>query len=169
MARRRLLGLSILAFLGVATPMACGGGTTTTGCGDGCETGKVCVDGQCVAAPTGGAGGMTGSGGASTTATGTGGGGINIDGGPTCAAALQCGNVCCDEGQFCALGTTCAVDQGTCTTNDECGFDSYCNNGACIPYGLPGGLDHDPSCRDQDQHRRHPPRGPVRLDRAARG
>src|SRR5690349_15086988 len=109
MARSRLLGLSILAFLAVATPAACGGGSsTTTSCSDGCDPGKVCRDGRCVDG-AGGAGGATST---STSGAGTG-GGIDIDGGPTCPAAQQCGSACCDTGLFCALGTACAVDQGT--------------------------------------------------------
>jgi hypothetical protein len=145
MARSRLHGLSILAFLAVATPSACGGGSSTTSCGDGCDPGKVCRDGLCVA----GTGGAGGAGGAPSASTGGGGmgGGIDIDGGPTCPPAQQCGSACCDTGLFCALGTTCAVDQGPCTSNDACGFDSYCDNGVCIPYGIPGGLDHDPTCK----------------------
>jgi hypothetical protein len=148
MSRTRLYGLSLLVFLGAAAPAACGGGGSTTTCAEACAAGKVCRDGQCVAGGTGGggAGGGTTTG-TSTTGTGAGGGGITIDGGPTCAAAQQCGTLCCDDGLFCALGQACAVDQGTCASNDACGFDSYCENGACVPYGLPGGLDHDPTCK----------------------
>ena len=144
MARTRFFGVLILASLAAAAPAACGGGTTTTGCAEGCDAGKVCVDGKCVVEGTGGTGGVTGTGG---TSTGTGGDNTFIDGGPTCPAAQQCGAVCCDTGQFCALGTDCAVDQGPCVTNDDCGFDSYCDSGACVPYGVPGGQDHDPTCK----------------------
>src|SRR3954463_8893862 len=100
MARSRLHGLSILVFLAVAAPAACGGGSsTTTSCGDGCDPGKVCRDGQCVD----GGGGAGAAGSATSASTGAGmGGGLDIDGGPTCPAAQQCGSACCDTGLFCA-------------------------------------------------------------------
>jgi len=54
---------------------------------------------------------------------------------------------CCEvDLEFCALATTCAPDQGPCVSNDDCWFDSYCLAGACIPYGVPPGHDHDPDC-----------------------
>lgn len=143
MVRGRLFGFFIAACLITTVPLACGGGGSQS-CGDGCDSGKVCREGRCVSEGTGGA---TNTGGTST-GTGTGGEIIIIDdGGTSCAAAQQCGSVCCPEGQFCALGQKCAVDQGPCTSNDQCGFDSYCDSGACIPYGIVGGQDHDPSCK----------------------
>ena len=67
-------------------------------------------------------------------------------GGNDCPTAQTCQATCCAEGQFCALGTLCAVDQGTCSGADDCGFDSYCEGGACIPYGLPPEHDRDEKC-----------------------
>ena len=142
MLNHRLFGWIALSSLAVALPAACGSGTTEVSCGDGCEAGKVCRDGKCVD----GSGGAAGTGGGGTTSSGgTGGDDILLDAG--CPTAQQCGNTCCDTGQICALGLSCAVDQGACATNDDCGFDSYCEGGACVPYGLPAGHDHDPTCK----------------------
>lgn len=88
----------------------------------------------------GGNGGAGANGGADPS---TGGSGAGFD---TCPDAQECGAICCDTGEFCAFGTTCAIDQGPCTTNDDCGFDSYCEDGQCLPYGE-GGLDNDESCQ----------------------
>ena len=52
----------------------------------------------------------------------------------------------CKQGEFCALGAACAYDQGACTSSEQCGFDSYCEGGQCIPFGTPAGHDHDDSC-----------------------
>lgn len=80
---------------------------------------------------------------------GAGGGGTSFSGGgPSCPDALACADDCCIEDvEFCALDTQCAPDQGACTSNDDCWFDAYCLNGACIPYGVPPDVDHDPDCQ----------------------
>lgn len=87
--------------------------------------------------------GEGGSGGA-----GVGGSSISLStgGGAACPPARQCKDVCCDEGKFCALDESCAVEQAACTNNDECWFDSYCEGGVCIPYGVPPTKDRDDEC-----------------------
>jgi hypothetical protein len=40
------------------------------------------------------------------------------------------------------------VEQDPCQTSDDCWYDSYCDNGTCIPYGIPAGHDHDESCEN---------------------
>lgn len=81
---------------------------------------------------------------------GAGGGGIlDLDGGAdaACAADLRCGSVCCTAGETCGPDLTCVSAQAACTTGDDCWYDSYCDDGACVPYGTaPDGKDHDPSC-----------------------
>jgi hypothetical protein len=64
-----------------------------------------------------------------------------------CPPAQQCGQACCAQGEYCAKGLACAVDQGLCTTSDQCGFDSYCEAGMCVPFGVPAEHDHDESCK----------------------
>ena len=68
-------------------------------------------------------------------------------GGNDCPAVQQCQSKCCQDGQFCALGSQCAVDQGSCVGADDCGFDSYCLNAQCVPYGLPPEHDRDALCK----------------------
>lgn len=112
------------------------------GCGGDSDGGVAgnCLPGQCGTGGggTGGADGGSGTGG--TGATGA------TDGGD-CPAAQQCGATCCATGTFCALGIKCAPVQPPCTTNDDCWFDSYCENGECIPYGVPPSKTNDPSCK----------------------
>ena len=129
MKRRWPAALSVLALSGLVALEACGGSEETSA-GPGGSGGP------------GGAGSTGGAGGGSSS---SGGGAGGFD--PGCPAAVECAGVCCASGELCALGTTCAIDQGPCVTNDDCGFDSYCLAGECVPYGLPGGLGHDPSCK----------------------
>ncbi len=56
----------------------------------------------------------------------------------------------------CPVGFICKYEQclpnlGTCTTNDDCPGDSYCDkDGQCIPYGVPPEVINDPNCQKQD-------------------
>jgi len=105
----------------------CGPRSSAGDC-ESCDPGQICVDGQCV---DGSDGGLDGA--------------VFWDAGcPT----VMCGAVCCRQGEFCALGIACAVEQDPCTTSDDCWWDSYCENGECIPYGIPPGHDHDESCEN---------------------
>ena len=97
----------------------------------------MCKSGKCVSPGDSGVGGTGGDG-------GTGGG---LTDGSNCPTALQCGATCCASGEICALSTQCAPDQGPCTSNDECWFDSYCLNGQCVPYGVPKDKIKDDSCK----------------------
>ncbi|MBM4374498.1 MAG: hypothetical protein FJ095_05385 [Deltaproteobacteria bacterium] len=122
------LALGAIGLLLVSFGYACGSASESgpSGCGD---------------APCGeGGAGVGGSGvGGSTISFGSG-------GAAACPADRQCKDVCCEEGKFCALGTTCAVEQMPCTNNDGCWFDSYCEGGLCIPYGVPAAKDRDETC-----------------------
>lgn len=121
-AVRALLAVSLLL-------VACGPTNSAGECGS-CENGQVCVNGQCVDETDGG---------------------VNRDGDLWPDAGCpwaQCGPVCCRAGEFCALGEACAVEQDPCQTSDDCWYDSYCDNGTCIPYGIPAGHDHDESCEN---------------------
>jgi len=93
-----------------------------------------CSTGSC-----GDGGSGVGGGGGSTISLGSG-------GAAPCPAERQCKDVCCEEGKFCALGESCAVEQAACASNDDCWFDSYCDGGKCIPYGLPPTKDRDETC-----------------------
>ncbi len=113
---------------------SCGGdsdGEIAGDCGGKCTASQVCLAGQCVSSD-GGAG------------TGGGGGG---DGQTNCAPARDCPGECCASGEFCALATTCAPLQDPCATNDDCWFDSYCENSTCIPYGTPADKIKDDECK----------------------
>ncbi len=141
---RRFIAAVACLGAGLFLTQACGGGSdaaTAGGCGNGCPIGDVCSNGKCVAAGTGGSSGNDGGGGSSATGgfgavDGGGTGGFNADGG-NCPAAQQCGTGCCEASETCALGTTCAPTQGPCATADDCLYDSYCDNGTCVPYETP--------------------------------
>jgi hypothetical protein len=127
---RRALAWAILFGGGAWLATACGGedeGGTAGDCG-GCPPSSVCLNGTCV--PTGDSGL---------------GGGINTDAG--CPAEKACNGSCCPTGAFCAKNTKCAAEQDPCTTNDDCWFDSYCENGTCIPYEVPPEKTHDENCK----------------------
>jgi len=65
---------------------------------------------------------------------------------PGCAdAEVSCGASCCGAGEICRFDS-CVSDLGPCTTNDDCWGDSYCEEGRCVPYGVPAGYDHDDTC-----------------------
>ena len=134
----RWLRFAVLLSLSILVAAACGSSAETTpACSPACSDGLKCLAGVCI--PGGAGGGGTGGTGGDNT-----GGSIFTDGG--CPAAQVCADTCCDQGQSCALGQACAHAQPPCATNDDCLFDSYCDNGACIPYGLPKDHDHDPTC-----------------------
>lgn len=55
------------------------------------------------------------------------------------------GQVC--PGGFLCRYDTCVPNLGTCTGNDDCPGDSYCDdNGDCLPYGVPADVQNDPEC-----------------------
>jgi hypothetical protein len=90
---------------------------------------------------------------AATTSAGGAGGGVMGGGGSaaggaaTCGDEPACGGACCAADEVCALGQACAHAQKPCKTNDDCWFDSYCDQGTCLPYGVPKGHDDDASCK----------------------
>lgn len=127
---RGTVRFAALGLLAGGMVFACGGGESTPSSGAG-NTGG-----------TGGSGGNTGGSGMGGDAGS--GGDVFADAG--CPTAQICGDTCCPAGETCALGTTCAREQPPCTTNDDCLFDSYCDGGQCIPYGIPGAQNNDPSC-----------------------
>jgi hypothetical protein len=63
-----------------------------------------------------------------------------------CTVEFMCGARCCAAGQRCAAGT-CARDLGRCASDDECQSDSYCLEGACVPYGVPADRRSNPTCQ----------------------
>jgi hypothetical protein len=95
---------------------------------DDCAAGLYCLDGRCVAQPDA----------------------ATMDGGPTDAGSASdagpCGTAC-----RCRF-ETCVPDLGTCTTNDDCPGDSYCDTtlGECLPYGVPPDVTFDPECQRND-------------------
>lgn len=61
---------------------------------------------------------------------------------------IQCGDTCCRADEFCAYDTACAIIQDPCVSSDDCNYDSYCDEGTCIPYGIPEGRDYDEDCEN---------------------
>lgn len=55
------------------------------------------------------------------------------------------GCAACAEGDLC-IRETCVTPLGDCDGNGDCLEDSYCTEGACIPYGAPEGHDNDDTC-----------------------
>jgi hypothetical protein len=136
--KHSLFGALSFVCVSIVLASACGGddgGGVAGGCD--CSAGQVCQNGKCITPSDSGVGGGAG---AST------GGGGGIDGG-SCPSGVACAGACCSNGEFCALATQCAPDQGPCTTNDDCGFDSYCESGQCIPYGVPKTKINDETCK----------------------
>jgi len=93
----------------------------------------MCIDRECIPTPDGGLDGGRGDGGGFDAA---------------CPTERTCGSACCAADDRCAL-ETCIDDYGACTDSENCPGDTYCDTtlGFCIPYGLPGGLTTDPTCR----------------------
>ncbi len=119
-------------FLGAYLLAACGPSNSAGDCGE-CDPGQVCIDGQCVDATDG-----------SVTDSSP-----DVFVWPDAGCPhVQCGATCCRAGEFCALGEACAVEQDPCQTSDDCWYDSYCDNGTCIPYGIPAGHNNDESCEN---------------------
>jgi hypothetical protein len=131
---RPLLGLGLLTSLLAGCDCA-GPDRRCSGSSD-CDGTDVCVDGTCVPP---------------TDAPRSDAGPPPFDGGPIdagCPSAAVCGSSCCAAGDRCAL-STCIDDFGTCASTDDCPGDTYCDAslGFCVPYGLPGGLATDETCR----------------------
>jgi len=58
-----------------------------------------------------------------------------------------CGGICCEEDEECFYDTCISTSEG-CTSDDDCGNDSYCDPtvGYCIPYGTGPRGDTNPDC-----------------------
>src|SRR6478752_2076762 len=74
----------------------------------------------------------------------TGDGGNTADGGGASDAG-DC-NGGCAAPQVCRFDT-CIDPPPTCSTDDDCHDDSYCQNGECLPYGVGPRGPFDPSCK----------------------
>jgi hypothetical protein len=96
-----------------------------------CPAGRTCVDGRCTPIPdSGGSDSAVDAGGEDAT---------------TCPPERTCAAACCEGSDRCRLDR-CVPDLGSCTTSDDCWFDSYCLDGDCIPYGVPPEHTRDESC-----------------------
>ncbi|MFO0708386.1 MAG: VCBS repeat-containing protein [Sandaracinus sp.] len=71
---------------------------------------------------------------------------VTFDSPFVCPPERECGTECCNVGQRCYGGSMCLRDLGDCTTNDDCWDDSYCDGGACTPYGVPPTVTSDATC-----------------------
>jgi len=119
------------------------GGALVFACGDGGDASSSSSQGTGAGNTGGGNTGGGNTGGGNTGGDGSGGEFFPDAGCPTVA----CGATCCAPGEYCALGTTCAKEQPPCTTNDDCLFDSYCNAGQCVPFGVPEDHVIDDTCQ----------------------
>jgi hypothetical protein len=98
-----------------------------------CEAGETCIDSECRAPSDGG--GLDAR---------VDDGEVPVDS-PMCTT---CGSDCCVTGEVCVADTACGADHGACTTSDDCTGDDYCDPTLmrCVPWGVPPGVDHDPTC-----------------------
>ncbi len=130
-----LFSLLTTASLTAILLQACGGN------GD-CDT----AEGSCFDDVDGGGDGARTDG---TVVNPDGGGLINDDGSSPTPDGGGLGS--CDAG--CAKGAlckyeTCVPDLGSCTNNDGCPGDSYCDTDkTCVPYGVPPSKTNDPTCQ----------------------
>jgi hypothetical protein len=155
MRLRKTLGPATLA---VATLLAlclggCGGGSTvlqTCTTQAECPLGQLCIDGFC-RGPDGGGDVPDGESGGDGDGDGDADGDADADGADGdadsgCAPGeTPCSGTCCATDQRCRVDA-CFDDLGTCTTDDDCWSDSWCEAGVCIPYGVPPGHDNDDEC-----------------------
>ena len=87
-----------------------------------------------------------GGGGPPDFSTGGGGGDGGVDGSIG-------GPPACNDGGTCTTGLSCKYNYcvpnlGTCSTNDDCPGDSYCDtDSTCVPYGVPEDKNFDPNCQ----------------------
>jgi hypothetical protein len=105
-----------------------------------CPAGQDCVDGVC-RVPDGGPWGEDGAGGDGDGARDD----VGIEYDISCeGAGVPCEAVCCPAGEECRYGV--CVVPGECDGDEDCGDDSYCEDGACIPYGRGTRTDRNPEC-----------------------
>ena len=90
---------------------------------------------------------------------------IDGDTSPCGADESLCGAICCSATELCQAGVcipacggeicsygfncryeTCVPDLGSCEDNEGCPGDSYCDNGECLPYGVPADVINDTEC-----------------------
>lgn len=132
----------------------CGGGdgTSLTSCTTqaDCPDGTFCVGGFC--RPADGGGESSDEGGGDADADGPDGPGEGETGAEADAdvsacppGETPCGAGCCAADERCREGA-CLPDLGECATDDECWSDSWCEAGACVPYGVPAGHDRNEEC-----------------------
>lgn len=124
----------------------CGGGDTVgpipCGTTDDCPPGWICVGGICRTADGGPADGDTGADGDADAEGGGDGDGVGDVLCPGGGAA--CGASCCAAGEVCLWGI--CVVPGSCDGDEDCGDDSYCLEGACLPYGEGPRGEYNPDC-----------------------
>ncbi|MDI7268232.1 MAG: VCBS repeat-containing protein, partial [Myxococcota bacterium] len=60
------------------------------------------------------------------------------------AGGVACGALCCDPGEECRFDV--CVVPAACDGDEDCGSDTYCHEGACIPYGVGPRTDRNPEC-----------------------
>lgn len=146
---------SRVAFAALLAAAGCGGGdgTSLTSCTTqaDCPDGTICIGGFC--RPADGGGDIPDEGPGDADADGPDGpenGDTGADADADAPASCPpgetvCGASCCAGGERCREGA-CLPDLGECTDDDDCWSDSWCEAGACVPYGVPAGHDRNEEC-----------------------
>ena len=144
--RLAVVGLVVLAAFGTSGACDCGASAIeSTPCTSEaqCPAGWLCIDSYCRRPDAGPVDGDTGGDGDAD------GDGSDVDGDVvydiTCPdGGVPCAAACCTAGQECRFGS--CVTPGMCARDEDCGSDSYCLEGACIPYGTGPRPDYNPDC-----------------------
>src|SRR4051812_27429749 len=127
--RIAFMGLAAVVTLALAACESCNPSLPKCQSDADCASNQSCQNQVCT---TGG-----GSSGAAPSSS-TGSGASSSSGSNGCPGGCPLGDVCRDAA--CVHSTSC-TDAGVCLD------DSYCLNGACVPYGMPTGHDSNPDCQ----------------------
>jgi hypothetical protein len=109
-----------------------------------CPAGWLCIDNLCRAPDGGPVDGDSGADGDADPDVEVADGDADGDGDVVCEVGVACEGSCCAAGEICVWGV--CAEPGMCAGDEDCGHDSYCLEGACIPYGEGPRDDRNPDC-----------------------